>query len=176
MEVEPRAQPRKKVLKDAVTEALHNAFNDTKAHELLVAGTTRCFATSEPSDVDSLLAGISKVVQQTVLAHVDNWTAERGLDQALDIVDEQCVRAAPPFSANEAAVSLTQPSAALPNISFAQVRLNCKKQQLEELKQDLAKRTSQVEQLKAEVTQQMESASALSRNVGNFGREASAAL
>lgn len=175
MEVEPRAQPRKTVLKDAVTEALHNAFNDTKARELLVAETTRCFATSDRSEVDNLLAAICKVVQKTVQAHVDNWTAERGLEQALDIVDEQCIRAASPFSAHEATAPLTRPSAALPNTSYAQVRLNCKKKQLEELKQDLANRNSQVEQLKTEVTQQIEAASALSRNVGNIEGDVSMA-
>lgn len=171
MEVEAKPKPRKSVLKGSVNAAVCNAFNNPKARESLVTATTQCFGADDRVQVESLLSGISNVLQQTVQAHVDNWTAERGLDQALEVVDEQCLRASSPFSSNENMSPLAQPSATLPKTSYAQVRLNCKKQQLNELKNDLDDRTSQVENLKAEVTQQIETTSALNQSVGNFAQD-----
>lgn len=165
MEVDTQAQTakqsRQSLLSEAVTQTLSNVFKDTLVREVFENASQEAETLSKQKAAQEIASDLSTVVQQSVMAHVEKWTSENGLDKTFDLVDEYCLRSTSIFSGEDAMEQLAKPCSSFPNEKYAEVKLASKKQQLEVLQKQLAESQLQVETLKSEVSQIIDTATLL---------------
>lgn len=166
MDLDSQATSRKAHLNEAVSRAIANVFSTSEVRELFEGSSNETLSTEDQNAVQNILSNVCRIVQQTVESHVDSWTAERGLDQTFGIVDEHCLRNTSVFSEDSITPAFVTPCSSKPGAAYAQVKLNCKKQQLEVLKKELAEKEGHVLQMQTEVSRMVDAVSSLNEQLG----------